>query len=29
VDPSGTLGQQWRRYRAAFERLSALAAADG
>jgi hypothetical protein len=29
LDPSGTLGQRWRRYRAAFERLSALAAADG
>ena len=29
LDPSGTLGQRWRRYRAAFERLAALAAADG
>jgi hypothetical protein len=29
LDPSGALGQRWRRYRAAFERLSALAAADG
>ena len=29
LDPSGTLVQRWRRYRAAFERLSALAAADG
>ena len=29
LDPSGTLGQRWRRYRAAFERLVALAAADG
>jgi hypothetical protein len=29
LDPSGTLGQRWRRYRAAFERLSSLAAADG
>jgi hypothetical protein len=29
LDPSGALGQRWRRYRGAFERLSALAAADG
>ena len=29
LDPSGALGRRWRRYRAAFERLSALAAADG
>jgi hypothetical protein len=29
LDPSGALGQRWRRYRVAFERLSALAAADG
>lgn len=29
LDPSGALGQRWRRYRAAYERLSALAASDG
>jgi hypothetical protein len=29
LDPSGALGQRWRRYRAAYDRLSALAASDG
>jgi hypothetical protein len=29
LDPSGSLGQRWRRYRAAYERLSTLAASDG
>jgi hypothetical protein len=29
LDPSGVLAQRWKRYRAAFERLSALAAAEG
>ena len=28
LDPSGAIGQRWRRYRAAYERLSALAAFD-
>jgi hypothetical protein len=28
LDPSGTLGQRWKRYRAAYERLTALAAFD-
>ena len=29
LDPSGALGQGWKRYRTAYERLTALAAADG
>jgi hypothetical protein len=29
LDPSGALGPRWRRYRAAYERLSGLTAADG
>ncbi len=29
LDPSGTLQQRWRRYRAAFDRLTDLAAEDG
>lgn len=28
LDPSGAIGQRWKRYRAAYERLSALAALD-
>ena len=29
LDPSGALGRRWKRYRAAYERLLALAVADG
>ena len=28
LDPSGAIGQRWKRYRAAYERLTALAAFD-
>ena len=29
LDPSGAIGQRWKRFRVAYERLTALAAADG
>ncbi len=29
LDPSGVLGRRWKRYRAAYERMAALAAANG